>query len=167
LVERGQQVNAGDAIGLVGQSGRVSGPHLHFEVRLGGNAYAQTVNPLLWMVPYVGHGVIAGRVVDFNENLMEDHVVTIRDWRTGLVADATTTYIFADTGFDVNPDPEWQENFVVADLPVGRYEVITTIGGKRITKVVDVQEGMTTFVELAPEEVATPQAVVSEIDDDT
>jgi murein DD-endopeptidase MepM/ murein hydrolase activator NlpD len=37
----GQQVGAGDVIGLIGSSGRSTGPHLHFEVRI----YDRAVNP--------------------------------------------------------------------------------------------------------------------------
>jgi murein DD-endopeptidase MepM/ murein hydrolase activator NlpD len=159
LVVPGQLVNSGDVIGLVGESGRVSGPHVHFEVRLGSERYASTVNPVLWMVPYVGTGVIAGRVADGFGDLLQDHVVTIRDWGTGLVTDATTTYIYQDTGSNVNADPIWQENFVVGDLPTGRYEVITQINGERISKIVEVLEGTTTYVDLAPVEPATPQPV--------
>jgi murein DD-endopeptidase MepM/ murein hydrolase activator NlpD len=159
LVVPGQFVNAGDVVGLVGESGRVSGPHVHFEVRLGENLYGKTVNPVLWVVPYVGTGVIAGRVVDANGDLLQDHVVTIRDWGTGLVTDATTTYIYQDTGSNVNTDPIWQENFVVGDVPTGRYQVITQINGERISKIVEVLEGTTTFIDLAPVQPATPQPV--------
>jgi len=45
LVREGQQVNAGALIGRVGSTGRSSGPHLHWEVWVGGIQ----VNPLDWV----------------------------------------------------------------------------------------------------------------------
>lgn len=48
LVARGEIVRSGDAIGLVGCTGRCFGAHLHFEVRVTGRGAA---DPL----PYLGH----------------------------------------------------------------------------------------------------------------
>lgn len=47
-VSENQFVEAGDQIGRLGSSGAVTGPHLHFELRLGGAA----VNPLDYVAPW-------------------------------------------------------------------------------------------------------------------
>lgn len=42
----GDRVNTGDKLGELGNSGRSTGPHLHFEVRPGGGS---AVNPISWL----------------------------------------------------------------------------------------------------------------------
>ncbi|MGI3167952.1 DUF5930 domain-containing protein [Pseudooceanicola sp. C21-150M6] len=44
-VKVGQRVSRGDRIGDMGASGRVTGPHLHYEVRVGG----QAINPMIYI----------------------------------------------------------------------------------------------------------------------
>jgi murein DD-endopeptidase MepM/ murein hydrolase activator NlpD len=153
LVNEGDYVQAGDPIGLVGETGRVSGPHIHFEVRIGGDGnihprYSDTYNPILWMVPYVGTGVVAGRVVDANGNPINDATVTIRN-RSGITR-TTSTYVFQGIVDDVKPDMNWRENFAIGDIPVGRYDIITRINEQPVVQQIEVREGMTNFVILRP-----------------
>jgi murein DD-endopeptidase MepM/ murein hydrolase activator NlpD len=44
-VMNGQAVSAGEVIGVLGQSGRATGPHVHFEVQVD----ATSVDPVAWL----------------------------------------------------------------------------------------------------------------------
>jgi murein DD-endopeptidase MepM/ murein hydrolase activator NlpD len=48
LVRAGQVVRAGDTIALLGNRGRSTGPHLHFEVHVGG-LNGQKIDPIPWL----------------------------------------------------------------------------------------------------------------------
>lgn len=154
LVVAGERVEMGQAIALLGNTGQSGGPHVHFEVRLGENTYGTTVNPVLWLAPYVNHGTIAGRVVDSRGEFLDDVDVTLLVG--GVPRDVTTSYVFRGSGSQVNPDPQWGENFVFSDVPAGVYDVVVTFDGRRVVRQVSVREGLTTFVELSPPEVTPP-----------
>ncbi|HLY27730.1 MAG TPA: peptidoglycan DD-metalloendopeptidase family protein [Aggregatilineales bacterium] len=160
LVRVNQRVQTGDVIGLSGQSGNVSGPHVHFEVRVGDNNYANTRNPILWMAPYLDHGVIAGRIAYQDGTAVEDASVSLN--QNGRVIDTTTTYVMEHlsvrTHINVNSDDVWKENFVFGDVPAGIYQVSVNLGGFKLSKDVNVRAGTTSYVDLGQAPIAAVTA---------
>ncbi len=163
LANQGDRVEAGSVLGLSGGTGDVSGPHVHMEVRIGENSYFAVYNPLLWIKPWVGHGVIAGTVTSENGNYLDDVVVTLT--QHGRVVQTTTTYINPKRtpdqarDWEVVPDPAWRENFVIGDVPAGEYQISVEINGRTYRRTINVAAGTTNFVTLGPETAATPQPV--------
>ena len=120
-VTRGQWVQAGEHLGLVGRTGQTTGPHLHFEVRVGKNDFYHTYNPELWIAPPQGWGVLAGRVMADDDTLLRHYQVRVISYESGRTRQARTYGPKV-----VNSDAYYQENLVLSDLPAGWYELQIT-----------------------------------------
>ena len=116
FVQEGDDVAQGQLIAGVGSSGEVSGPHLHFEVRVGSNNYSDARNPALWLAPFEGWGTLAGRFVDKNSRMISSATLTLLPLNVDTAVRKQRTYYPT-----VRLDEVWQENFAFADLPAGRY----------------------------------------------
>jgi murein DD-endopeptidase MepM/ murein hydrolase activator NlpD len=138
----GQRVQTGDKIGSVGITGHTTGPHLHFEVRLGDNDYYATRNPELWMVPPEGWAVLAGRVTNSYGHYMMEQMVEI----TSLV-DGQTWTVKTYKHSAINVDDIYKENFVISDLPSGPYEININYYGVNMKTQLFLYPGRTNFIE--------------------
>lgn len=139
-VALGQWVDTGQHLGEVGDTGYTTGPHLHFEVRIGDNTYFQTRNPELWIAPPQGWGVLAGRVMETNRELMRKKSVLIESLRTGR---QWTVITYGPDS--VRPDPYYNENFVVSDLPAGLYNVYIVFDGRSRRLELEIRPGQVSY----------------------
>lgn len=149
-VKVNDQVRAGQEIGQVGMSGRVTGSTLHFEVRVGENAYAAVSNPELWLKPLPDEngdlqGALAGQVLDAKGNFMP--VSNILMERLGAPGQPAVSQIYLKTYADkrLAGHPPLDENFAVGDLPPGSYKVSFWLQGLQ-QRVIEVQSGKLTQV---------------------
>ncbi|MCP4359585.1 MAG: M23 family metallopeptidase [Chloroflexi bacterium] len=148
FVEEGDHVEAGQLIAGVGSSGEVTGPHLHFEVRVGGNNYGDAQNPDLWLAPYEGWGTIAGRFIDRRGRLISSALLELRPLDAPLDSPLRKQRTYYPT---VKSDSVWGENFVFDDLPAGTYELLLDAndGIHRYKRELTVYPGQTTFETIA------------------
>lgn len=155
-VQAGDWLDTGDVLGLVGMTGVAVGPHLHLEVREGTNEYESVRNPLLWLQPEAGEGIIAGLVADQSGQPVPEAPVTFfraaepsKWWRQ------TQTYDAEDIkapGISLGIDPNLGENFVLGYVPAGDYLVKAKIGAKSYVQPATVEAGGIAFALIAPQE---------------
>ena len=137
----GQQVETGDVLGLVGETGQVTGPHLHFEVRLGQNRFFESRNPELWLAPPEGWGILAGRLTNTNGEPLASHVINVHSKDTSQYW-AVKSY---GKGAAISDD-YYQENLVLGDLPAGDYVVWIPFEGATYNLDVHINPGRVTFI---------------------
>jgi murein DD-endopeptidase MepM/ murein hydrolase activator NlpD len=159
-VTEGQRVERGDPVAREGAAGVAVVPHLHLEVRAGRNAFGATQNPLLWVAPWSGSGVIAGRLVDPDGRAWQGVTVTLID-RSGE-ADFLNTWTYLDDPHHlIRPDASLAENFVFGPVAAGAYDVYAKIQGVEYRQPVEVRDGEISTVEIVTEPYRTPTPEVS------
>lgn len=154
-VAEGQRVERGDPVAREGAAGVAVVPHLHLEVRAGQNAFGATQNPLLWISPWSGSGVIAGRLVDPDGRAWQGVTVTLID-RSGEADFLNTWTYLDDPDHLIRPDPSLAENFVFGPVAAGAYDVYAKIQGVEYRQPVEVRDGEISSVEIVTEPYRTP-----------
>ncbi len=139
-VEVGQHVEISEQVGIVGNTGQTTGPHLHFEVRFKDNTFFTSLNPELWLAPPQGWGVLVGRLT----GRYGFPVPKIKVRVTSL--DTDETWVVRTYGpSSVNSDDYYQENLVLSDLPAGMYRINFRLSWRDYQHIVEIRPGKTTF----------------------
>jgi hypothetical protein len=142
-VRVGDEVEAGDLIGEMGQSGAATGSHLHFEIRKGGDGtdYFSTQNPELWLLPnQADFGAMALSIVNGGDMFQWSSITVQRvDETDNIVASH-----YVDT---YHPSlASGLENAALSGLPAGRYRIALIFNGQVYERWVEVQSGRLTRV---------------------
>lgn len=150
-VAPGEQVSAGQQIGLVGNSGDISGSALHFEVRVGENNYSAVRNPELWVKPLPAEngeptGVLAGRVLDEQGNYVALENIVIEQLAGPGLPAQDTFYLKTYAEDRLKGDPPFAESFALGGLPAGDYQISFYYGPDIIQREVPVRAGQVSVV---------------------
>ena len=166
-------MKTGDVLGIVGETGNTSGPHVHLEVRTGAGTFFTTRNPELWLSPPQGTGVLAGRLLKGNNEKACGVNIEL-----GLMSGLGNYDVESYARTDVNSDGFYDENLVLGDLAAGDYEIYIDYNGDVYHTLITIQAGLVNFftyhnggelvlgypasndAEFTPPDFVTPAAVV-------
>lgn len=144
-INLGDTLKAHQPIGIVGNTGFTTGPHLHFEVRVGDNNFFQTKNPELWIAPPQGWGIAAARIMNLAYGPIEKLDVKLTSLSTKKVYQARTY-----TMRGVNSDDYYQENFALSDLSAGFYQVSFDYQEQNYVHTIEIKPGVVTYFSFHP-----------------
>jgi murein DD-endopeptidase MepM/ murein hydrolase activator NlpD len=144
LVKVGDRVQTGQKIGTVGMTGKTSGPHLHYEVRILDEDGQRHQNPELWLAPAMNHGVVTGRIVNRYGYLLHSWKFILTSMETGRnwVISAYDPEIMQYK----EHDSYYKENYVMSDLPAGNYQFSMWYNGVYYTSVIEILPGVVNYV---------------------
>ncbi len=143
-VTEGEWVQAGDQLGLVGDTGHTTGPHLHFEIRLDGDSFYDTYNPELWIAPPQGWGVLVGSIANERGEPQRGLQVRVQAYDSGRMRTVRTYGANV-----VNSDAYYQENMALSDLPAGWYEIQIIYEGEDLRKQIQIFPGQVSYFSFA------------------
>jgi murein DD-endopeptidase MepM/ murein hydrolase activator NlpD len=155
LVEEGQPIKKGEIIGKVGATGKAFTNHLHFEVRVGDILLQNARNPELFL-PLNKEtdkevGILIGSLLSINGNPVPGGTIVIQKVLDSIPDLGSSLYV-ETYAKGISGDENWQENFVVSDLPVGEYRITTYAYQYLIEEFITIKANEVTFIKLQPDQ---------------